>query len=256
MTAADVLARGRALVKALLPKASAAGAWAWRNRVLVLVVLVVVLAVLGLRSCQQARVAEAGQVAVVQRAAGEVKAEAAGIPVVHAVPQASVDEEGERAKREVPILKAQLDRVQKELGKVRLELVARVRTEPAPAQAPVAKGEYLQLGADLMVAETKDGAHILEGTLEARTVPAGEVVLLQPYSAPITIAVSSPPAPCPADAVMRSWRLGPVGGVSGQGWLVGGAYTRRLDFWGYRPEVLVTVAGGPGQGLVLVGPLF
>lgn len=248
----------RAWGRALAPKASAAIAWLWRNRLVVLAVLVVLLAALYLRSCQRAVTAEAGRAAVVKRAAGEARAEAAGVPVVHAVPQASVDAEGERAKREVPLLQKQLERVQKELGRIRLEMVARARTEPAPAAAPVAQGEYLQLGADVAVAETEAGAFILEGMLEARTVPAGEVVLLQPIAAPVTVATRAArtPVPCPDAATERSWRLGPVGGVSGQGWLAGVAYTRRLDLWGYRPEVMVTIAGGPGQGLVLVGPLF
>jgi hypothetical protein len=44
--------------------------------------------------------------------------------------------------------------------------------------------------------------------------------------------------------------------VSGQGWLAGGAYARRLDLWGWQPEVLAAGAGGPGGAVLLVGALF
>jgi hypothetical protein len=253
---ADLLTRARELAAAARPGAAGAAAWAWSHRTLVLGALVVVLALAGLRSCQRAERAEAGAAAAAARTAGEARAEAVGVPVAHQVPQAAVDEAGERAKRENPALRAQLAAAEKELGRLRLELVAHIGAAPAPAQVPVAKGQQLRLGADLVVAASPDGAHLLEGTLEARLVPGGELVLRQPYSGPVTWAVTAVPAAgCPAQQD-RPWRVGGVGGVSGQGWLAGGAYARRLDLWGWQPEVLAAGAGGPGGAVLLVGALF
>jgi hypothetical protein len=255
MTARELLEKGKGLAELAAPRLTAAAAWAWRNRVVVLAVLVVLLAASALRSCYRADLAEGRAAAGAVREAGEARADAAGIPVVHPVPQAVVDEAGEKAKREVPELKARLERAQKELGRLRLELVARVQTDPAPAQEPVAKGEHLRLGADLVVGQAPSGAHLLEGTLDARTLD-GKLVLRQPFSAPVTIAVSAPCEAASPAAQDRAWRAGGVGGVSGQGWLAGAAYTRRLDVFGYRPEVVAAAAGGTGGAVLLVGVLF
>lgn len=258
MTTADVIARIQSLAKLAAPKASAAWSWTWRNRTAVLAVLVVVFALLFVRACGHAERAEAAAAAAASRAAGEARADVAGVPVVRVVTQAVVDEAGERAKREVPELRAELERTKKALGKLRLEMVARVQATPGPALVPVAKGQQLRLGADLVVAETAEGAFVMQGTLDARTLPAGDLVLRQPFASPVTVALRAPPPPpaAPLGVSGRAWRLGPVGGVSGAGWLVGAAYTRRVNLWGYEPQVMVAVAGGPGQGLVLAGPLF
>jgi hypothetical protein len=165
----------------------------------------------------------------------------------------------ERLVSEDPELRRRLERTERELGKTRLELAARIRAEPGPAQVAVAKGDQLELGADLVVRETKGGAYLLEGTLSAWTWPSRELLLRQAYSSPATVAVRPPPAePCLA-AQDRPWRVGGVGGVggvSGQGWLAGAAYTRRLDVFGWRPELLATAAGGPGGVVLLAGVAF
>jgi hypothetical protein len=273
VTALELLGRARGTLEAARPGAARAARWAWEHRTVVLAIAVVLLLALNVRACRRAGDAEGRAAAAEKRGAGEVAAAAAGVPVVHEAPQATVDAEAERARRENPLLAARLARAERELGKIRLELVARVRTEPAavggaprPASFEVGKeatppvallvGDQLHLEADLAVARTPAGAHVLEGTLAAWRVLDGELLLRQPFSAPVTFAVETSPGTGPPAHQDRVWRIGAVGGASGQGWLAGGAYARRLDVWGWRPEVLVAGAAGPGGVMLLGGGLF
>jgi hypothetical protein len=72
----------------------------------------------------------------------------------------------------------------------------------------------------------------------------------------VTLAVETSPGTGPPADEDRGWRVGAVGGASAQGWLAGAAYARRLDLWGWRPDVLVAGAAGPGGVVLLGGALF
>lgn len=250
MTARELLAAAR-------PGAARAMAWAWAHRTLLLALAVVLLVALGLGQCRRAGQAEATAAAQAARAGGEAKAAAAGVPVARTVPQPAVDDLRAQIERENPQLRAELERTRRALGAARAELAARIRAEPAPAQVPVPAGASLLLGADLVLERgAAAGEYRLLGTLEARLAEGGALVARQAFSAPATLAVRTQPAePCQANGD-RAWRVGPVGGLSEEGWRAGAAYTRRLDLWGWRPEVLAAGAGGPGGAVVLVGTLF
>ncbi len=257
MTPSELLERARAGVAAATPTFAGAAGWTWRHRTAVLAGAVVLLVALNATTCRRASSAEKAVEAATKRAAGEAKAEALGIPVAHELEQPAVDEEAERLRKENPVLRAQHERDEKLIGKLRTELAAHVETAPAPALVPVAKGEQLRLGADLEVNRTEDGAHILTGSLEARLAASGELVLRQPYSAPVTIAaIAASTAEARAAAPERAWRFGAAGGATGQGWVAGGLVTYRLDLWGWRPEALGTVAAGPGGVVALAGVAF
>ncbi|WP_242394864.1 hypothetical protein [Anaeromyxobacter oryzisoli] len=267
-----MIASVRAVLEAARPGAARAARWAWEHRTIVLAALVLLLAAVGLRSCRRAEHAEGQAAAAATRSAGEARAEAAGIPVVHEVPSAQVAEERARLEREDPVLRDELARAERELGKLRAELVARAQAAPAPVTAaprpPQAAGEpsrptvllqgdQLRLGADLVVARAPSGAHVLEGTLYANRDSDGALLVRQTISSPVTVAVEATSAAASCQAAQdRAWRVGPVGGASGSGWLAGAAYARRLDLWGWRPEALVTGAAGPGRAVLLGGVLF
>jgi hypothetical protein len=72
---------------------------------------------------------------------------------------------------------------------------------------------------------------------------------------PLTSALEAPAAPC-KPALERAWRAGGGGGASTSGWLIAGAVSRRLDLWGYRPDVAVTGGAGPGSGFLVATALF
>lgn len=247
----------RELLQAARPPAARVAAWAWGHRTLMLALALVAAVALGLGQCRRAGQAEATAAAAAARSGGEAKAAAAGVPVVPVVPQPAVDEERDRLARENPLLQAELARARKALGAARAELAARIRAAPAPAAVPVPKGASLLLGADLVLDEgLAAGEYRLHGTLEARLEATGELVAQQLFSAPATLARRAPPEkPCPTHED-RLQRVGLVGGASVDGWLAGGAYTRRLDVWRWHPEGLVTAAAGPGSAVILAGILF
>lgn len=256
MTGRAVLEKLRGVAGLVAPRATAAARWVWSHRELVLVMLLVLAVALAVRLSGRAVEAEAAAAAATAREAGEARAAAAGVPVVHPVPPPEVVRVVEQVRVEDPVLRRRLEEAEHELGRLRFELAAQLRAPPGPAEAPVAKGDPLELSANLVMAVTPEGAHVLEGSLAAVKLPSRELILRQPFSYPLTLAVqATPAAPCPANQD-RPWRLGAVGGVSGQGWLAGAAYTRRLDVWGWRPELLATAAGGPGGAVLLVGAAF
>jgi hypothetical protein len=135
VTALELLGRARGTLEAARPGAARAARWAWEHRTVVLAIAVVLLLALNVRACRRAGDAEGRAAAAEKRGAGEVAAAAAGVPVVHEAPQATVDAEAERARRENPLLAARLARAERELGKLRLELVARARAAPTPVTA-------------------------------------------------------------------------------------------------------------------------
>lgn len=249
----DLLRRGA-------PRARAALALAWEHRTLVLVLLLgLVLSCLSWK-CHVASELEAAAEAAVDKAGGEAKAAAAQVPVVREVPVPVLDEEGERAKRENPALRAELDRAQKALGKLKLELLARARTVPAPAAVPVAAGEPLELGADLALTRSPAGAHLLVGTLEAR-LASGALLVRQPFSAPVTVALEAPRDAPREPASLRRWRVGPALGVSEDGPRAGAVLAGRLRVFRWEPELIATAAAGPRRegglgGVALVGVAF
>ncbi len=271
MKISELLEAARERGEAWTPTFLGAARWTWAHRTLVLAVAVVLLVALNASSCRRAASAEAASAAAAKKAAVEAKAESIGIEPIREAPQAQVDEEGERARKENPVLRARVDDLEKQLGKTRLELAARIRTAPAPvADAPrppqpageavrpavLLAGDQLRLGADLQV-RGRAGAHLLVGTLEAWRAADDVLLWRQPYSEPVTVALMAPPAPeaCAA-APERAWRFGAAGGVSGHGWLAGGLATYRLELWGWRPEGVATVTAGPGGIAALAGFAF
>jgi hypothetical protein len=237
-------------------RARAGASWAWTNRTPLLAVAVVLFAALYFRACGRASTAEGQAAAAAARGSDEVKAEAAGIPVVREVTPADVKAQLERLLAQNAKLRDQHARDEKVMGDLRAELVARIRTEPVLAAVPVAKGDPLRLDADLVVNRTKAGAHLLEGTLSAWS--GEDLVVMQPFSQPTTMAVMAAPETPAAEG--RRWHLGPAGGVAGGpgggGWLVGGTFAYQLKAWTWRPLVTVTAAAGPGGGVGLVGAPF
>lgn len=271
MNAGELLRRGAELAAGARPRVVAVAGWVWRNREAVLVVAAILLVLLVGRAWRHVDELQGQLDAAARRGAGEARAAAAQVPTVQVVPQAVVDEEGERAKREVPVLRKELERATKALGKVRLELVARIKTEAAPATAPprpaqpageeprpalLLAGDKLRLEADLVGGRSEDGARLAVGTLSAYRVLDGEALAVQAFSQPLTFAVESGPAAACQTQQDRPWRVGAVGGYSGQGWVAGPAYTRRWEVWRVKPEGFIAGAGGPGGVVLLAGALF
>lgn len=278
MTLAVVLERVRQLAAAARPAAGRVVAWALSHRTLVLAGLVVLLVALNLRACRRAGVAEGALAAAAAREAQEARARGAGVPVVEQVPQAAVDAETARILAEYPEVRAQRDRLAKQVGKFRAALALRGQTDPVPAhgaerpgEAPAAdtkgprvllrEGDGLRLELEGVGVEGDQGARMLLLTVAARRAVDGEELGRGPLSVPMTQAYAAEPAgPCPAAVEGRRWRAGPVGGLAGGpgggGWLAGAGGTYRLDLWGYRPELALTVGAGPGGAAALVGVLF
>jgi len=215
------------------------------------------------RGCAERRLLEADRA----RLEEEARARAAEVPVVQVVTQRVVDEEAEKAKRENPELRAELTRAAKEIGKLRALLVVRGTTAPTPVTAqplPAPEGcprcqlgelDQLELAVDGVGVEGEEGATMLVATLEASRVSDGALLARAPLSAPVTVAFRTPAV----EAGNRArWRAGPVGGVSGQGWLAGAALVSpelRLPLLGWYASGTALAAGGTGGTLLLGGVL-
>jgi hypothetical protein len=249
-----------------------AGRWAWTHRTLVLAVLAVLLVALAVDACGRAGKAEAALDAAKKLAAEQARARRADVPVVQPVSQAQVDEEAARALAERPELQAAKVRLEKEVGRLRAILVVRGETSPAPSVGPVRPGEpagglagpavLLRAGDPLKLKllgvgeEGPAGARALLVSIGVVRVADGQELHRGPLSVPLTSALQAPPAaPCQA-ALERAWRAGGGGGASTSGWLLSAAASRRLDLWGYRPEVVGTIGAGPGMGFLVANFLF
>jgi hypothetical protein len=277
VTGADVLARARQLASAAAPGASAVVGWVWSHRTLVLAGVVVVLVALNLRACRRAGTAEAGLAAAAVRAAQEAQARGAGVPVVEQVPQPAVDEEARRILEAYPEVRAERDRLAKQVGKLRALLVVRGQTDPVPAHAPERPGEppaagpsaprvLLREGDGLRLelagvgVEGDKGARALLLTVAARRAVDGEELGRGPLSVALTQALAPEAEACPSAAAGRRWRGGPVGGLAGGpgggGWLAGLGGTYRLDLWGWHPDLFLAGGAGTGGAAGLAGVLF
>lgn len=282
MTAAEILARARQLGAAAQPRALAAARWAWANRTLVLAVAAVLLAALYFRASGRAATAE-GQIAAANaRAEEEAAARKAGVPVVQVVPQPVVNDEAERALAARPELLAERDRLKREVKQLRAFLVVRGETAPIPATGPARPGEpapasppppseealgdplppvLLRRGDELRFSlvgvglEGEKGARTLLLSIGATRVDDGVELGRGPLSVPLTSAFAPPDA---GEAVppARRWRIGPLGGITPGGWLVGAAGTYRLQVWRWTPEALLAAGAGTGGGFLTAGFLF
>jgi hypothetical protein len=222
---------------------------------------VVVLGLLVARSCNRAGEAERRAAAADERAA----AAAAGVPVVQ--PVEDVRPALEEALRENDQLRDELARARRAVPGARPVLVVRAATEPAavtaarPTDAPPAtpgavpvllQGDQLRLELEQVGLEGKAGAHLVVGTMAARRVLDGALLLRQPFTAPLTVAVEKA---APAKRAAR-WRAGPLAGVGGGGWLAGALLatpSARVPLLGWTVEAWVGAAAGPGGAVLLAG---
>jgi hypothetical protein len=260
-----------------LARLAAAGRWAWSNRTPILAVLVVLLAALYFRSCGRASRSEAARAAADARATQEALVRQANVPVIEQVPQPAVDAEAQRILDEYPQLRAERDRLTKQVGKLQAALALKGQTETVRASAPerpgeapqadpklprvlLREGDGLRFDLEAVGVETEKGAQALLLTIGARRAADDQELGRGPLSVPLTRAYAPDPTPCAASAPERAWRLGPAGGgaggAGGGGWLVGLAGTYRLDLWGWRPETFLAGGAGTGGAAALAGILF
>lgn len=260
-------------------RAAAAGRWLWARRTPVLAVAACLLSLLYVRSCGRASRAEGELAAAAARETQDAKMRGAGVPVVDQVPQPAVDEEARRMLAEYPQVRAERDRLRKEIGPLRTLLAVRGQTdpvpahgaarpgEPAPAGPPAPRvllreGDALRLELAGVGVEGDRGARALLLTIAARRAADGEELARGPLSVDLTRVYVAEPAAgaCAATAAERRWRAGLLGGGAagpgGGGWVAGAGATYRADLWGWGPEGFAGAAAGPGGVIGLLGVLF
>lgn len=204
-----------------------------------------------------------------------------GMAVVQVAAQAKV----EQALAQVKDLQAAVDAAQAEVGRLTVKYVIHAEAsgktravpprpgEPArlvetvssaeDALPPVQlrEGDGLRLVLDSAIVSGRRGAESVHGFQEAIRESDGASLLRVPFDVPVTVALESSKAVCAEAAPARKWRAGPIGGMTTRGWEIGGAYTRKVNVFGYEPETLVLGRGGPDraggvQAGVAVGVLF
>jgi uncharacterized membrane protein YqiK len=174
-------------------------------------------------------------------------AQAQGVPAP--APVVDVGPTKDRLTRENAILR---ERVKKAEALAKATAALQAQTALTPISAPVAKGDRLRLGLDMVELRGKAGARLIAATMEARD-EAGALLLRAPVEAPLTLGVEEMPPP----PEVSRWGVGAVGGITGTGSVVGGVLSTpsaKVPFVGWKVEGTAVVAGGPG-GVVALGGL-
>ncbi len=269
--------------------------WIWGHRDLVLGIAIVVLLAHDISVRRRAATAEAMLRAADERAQQEEKVRKANVPLVQVAPAAAVAQEADDAVAGDAELRAQRDRLEAQVGKLRAFIALHAQTDEVKAHGPARPGEppagtvsaadaspatagaalagiepsgptpavLLRAGDGMRFSllgagyEGDRGAKALLLTIGALRAADDVEIARGPLSVPLSRIFEAPPSPAACRVVPeRAYRIGVMGGGTARGWVGGGAASYRVDLWGWQPEAAATVTAGPGGIAALGGLLF